>query len=515
MDSSPEPEIEKRLACVDLPAFPLQLLLRQRPEWREEPAAVVAEDRPQGRILWANEAARSRRVLPGMRYAAALSLCPGLRAAEVPPDEIDAGVDEVVKTLRRFTPEVEPGDGEPGVFWLDASGLLRLYPSLPPWAGRLRRTLAGDGFTSRVVVGFTRFGTYALARAGRTSGAPTGDGVLVLEDPMDEQQAARRVRLERLGIEPKLRDALRKLGVRTVGDLVELPEGGLGQRFGKAAKRLHRLAAGELAPPLRPRADTAPPRRRVIFEFPEDDRERLHFALRRELTPLLREVAERREAVTAIEIRLCLEGGGHEDLVVRPAAPTLDARQLTDLAYLRFEGLAASGWLAASAMELIVVARGVPARPEQLRLFSEHSRRDLAAAARALARVRAELGPHAVCRARLVDGHLPEASFVWEPLVEPRFPRPCGAGRPTLVRRLLARPRPLPPRPRHEPDGWLIKGLERGPVRRYVGPFIVSGGWWAREIHREYHYAETERGDLLWVFYDRRRRRWYLQGTVE
>jgi protein ImuB len=44
----------------------------------------------------------------------------------------------------------------------------------------------------------------------------------------------------------------------------------------------------------------------------------------------------------------------------------------------------------------------------------------------------------------------------------------------------------------------------------------VSGGWWnGRGVHREYHFAETGGGDVLWVFYDRPRRRWFLQGRVE
>src|SRR3989304_5548879 len=47
-----------RLACVDLPAFPLQLLLKRRPEWAAQPVAVVAEDKPQGLVLWVNEKAR-------------------------------------------------------------------------------------------------------------------------------------------------------------------------------------------------------------------------------------------------------------------------------------------------------------------------------------------------------------------------------------------------------------------------------------------------------------------------
>ena len=65
-----------RMACIDLPAFPLQLLLRRHPEWREHPAAVVDADKPQGVILWVNEHARSMRIRPGMRYAAGLSLAP-------------------------------------------------------------------------------------------------------------------------------------------------------------------------------------------------------------------------------------------------------------------------------------------------------------------------------------------------------------------------------------------------------------------------------------------------------
>src|SRR3990172_1974912 len=68
-----------RLACVSLAAFSLQLLLRRHPEWVAHPMAVVAEDRPQGLILWVNEAARRAGVLSGHRYAAGRSLPAALR----------------------------------------------------------------------------------------------------------------------------------------------------------------------------------------------------------------------------------------------------------------------------------------------------------------------------------------------------------------------------------------------------------------------------------------------------
>ena len=105
-----------RLACVDLPAFPLQLLLRRHPEWRAYPAAVVAEDKPQGVVLWVNEKARQQGVLPGFRYAAAFSLADGLRAGEVSPVDSNKAITELAQRLMHFTPEVEPSAEEPGVF---------------------------------------------------------------------------------------------------------------------------------------------------------------------------------------------------------------------------------------------------------------------------------------------------------------------------------------------------------------------------------------------------------------
>ena len=119
-----------RLACVSLAAFPLQLLLRRHPEWAAHPMAVVAEDRPQGLILWVNEEARRAGVLSGLRYAAGCSLTAELRAGVVPPTEIAEAVATLTEQLGRFTPEVEPSPEGPGVFWLSGAGLGRLYASL-------------------------------------------------------------------------------------------------------------------------------------------------------------------------------------------------------------------------------------------------------------------------------------------------------------------------------------------------------------------------------------------------
>jgi protein ImuB len=85
----------------------------------------------------------------------------------------------------------------------------------------------------------------------------------------------------------------------------------------------------------------------------------------------------------------------------------------------------------------------------------------------------------------------------------------------SLIRRFYENPISLPPRSRNEPDGWLLHGLEYGPISKFVGPYIVSGGWWGAGAHREYYFVKMKQGEIYWAYFNRRRRRWYLEGRVE
>ena len=493
-----------QLACVDLPAFPLQLLLKRHPAWASFPVAVVAEDKPQGEISGVNERARASRILPGCRYSHGLSLAADLRAGTVTPEEITEGVASVADALRKFSPDVDPARDEPGVFWVNAAGLHRLYDSLDQWAQAISAQLVSHSFTSTVVVGYSRFGTYAIARA-------RGTGVQVFRDEPAERSAASAVPLDRLDIHPKLRDALLRLGVTTVGGFERVPAGGILQRFGDQAHRLHALACGERWDPLRPVAAREVTDQHVLLDDPERDSTRLLFVIKRALHPLLELLAERQRAVAALYIELRMDRVSERRLdTIRPSEPTLDARSLLRLIHLRLESCPPR----AGVIEIELGADDVPATREQLSLFAQRPRRDVRAANEAFASLRAELGNESVVKAVVREGHLPEARYSWEPLTKALLPNPGERNR-VLVRRVYARPLSLPPQTSQvRDDGWLLNGLEHGAVVRVVGPYVVSGGWWMSEVHREYHFAETRRGEWLWVYYDRKRRRWYLHGQV-
>jgi protein ImuB len=310
-----------RLACVDLPAFPLQLLLRHHPAWSAWPVAVIAEDKPQARILWVNEHARRARVLPGMRYAAGLSLATDLRAAPITSQEVQAAVVSLTEVLRNFTPHVEPASERfgltigPGVFWLNASGLLRLYPSLQHWAREIRHGIETLGYTTSIAIGFTRFGTYAVAKA-------NPDTLVCFTSPEAEHHAARAVPLSRIEIDPDARDNLGRLGVDRVGDLMGLAPGDLRERFDPSVAAWHALANDALWAPLEPAVSPTPVQRVVILEHGEVDSTRLLFLIKRELHGMLAELSRRHEAAMALQIRARIDRRERYVEHVRPAART-------------------------------------------------------------------------------------------------------------------------------------------------------------------------------------------------
>lgn len=486
-----------RLACVDAAALPLQILLQQHPEWLQLPVAVVEDDRPQAVVLFLNERARRAGICTGHRYAAALTLAPDLQAAVVPRSAIDECVRALSTALRRYTPHVEPSTDTPGLFWIDASGLNRLYPSLREWATAVRLEMQRAGFRATVAVGVSRFGTYALAK--------THQGITVCLDAGEERAFVERVPLASLDIDPVARDRLLALGIKHVGEFLRLPPGTLKQRLGPAADAVYNLASGRTWAPLAPVAAEETYERQVEFDAPESNTERVLFVAKRLLDALAGDLSARALAIVDLALHLTLDNRTAQTEHVRPAAPTADPAQLLPLVRLRLDAL----HLASGIVELRVTADTCRAAEQQMHLISR-GRRDPDAANQAFARLRAEFGEDAVVCACLCDAHLPGARFSWEPIAKmPVTAAPRVVSARPMVRRIFERPAAhrQPQLPGSEPFV---------PAAKAHGPFVFSGAWWnGSGVHRDYYFAETGDGSLQWMYYDHRRKRCYLQGDVE
>ncbi len=528
-----------RTACVDLPAFPLQILLRSRPDWRDGPAASLTEDGALARIASANRAAIRQGVRVGMRHPTAAAVCPDLRAGWVSEPEVRKEAEAVASRLRRWSPQVELADalaplldgrGASGTFWLVASGLSTLFGSPSEWGAAIREDLAERGFQASVTVGFTRFGSFAAARA--------SFGMRVFPDLEKEREAAGRTPLVSFGLPAPTLAALDRLGVRSLGDLLRQPAGGLRNRFGVEIAQLHRLAsgavetmAGDVFRPERPLE------RRMDFEPPESDGERLLFQVKRLVDGLLADLGHRGLALRKLAYRIDDEEDGRREGEVVPAEPSADAVRILSLLRLRFDRELAQGGGRVAC--LVLRAHGGAALSEQAGLFGT-SPRQRKLAAGGLARVQAEFGESCLFRIEKRDGWLPAERYRCRPVPadrafprsRPAAPKPASEpilmeggdggrlpGAPAIVRRIYDEPLALPHRDSAEPDGWLLRGVEHGSVVSAVGPYRISGGWWrrlsGRPVVRDYYFASLKTGETCWVFYDRERRDWFLEGRVE
>ena len=448
-------------------------------------------------------------VRPGHRYAAALSLEPELRAAPVDQADLDEAVRALSSRLQSFTPEIEPHAHTPGIFWLNAGGLEKLFHSMGVWGRQIDESVAAAGYSHRLVIGYSRFGTYALSKKPDRQDSATN--VHILSDPVQESAAARSIPLECLELSPRVLDNLLKLGLDKLDDFLKLPAAGLFERFGKEAYDLHQLADSPDWNPLRPYKVQEPVQSHIILDYAEANAIRLTFIVKNELHPFIASLAARCRALVALRILLRFESKETTEEILKPAEPTLDERHILDLIRLRFE----SSRFPCGIIEIHLTAEDTEATTEQLRLFDQVSTRSSRDANRALARVRAVFGNDTICTAELVEAHLPEARFRCVPMVHLHHAR-CNQKKETpLVRRVYQRATSfIDPRDLKERDVF-VAGMDIGGVRSVTGPDVISGGWWKREVRREYFYVDTERGSMLWVYYDRVRRRWKLQGKVE
>mgnify|MGYP001823147758 CR=1 FL=1 len=492
----------KRVCCVSLPMFPLQIVLHDKPHWKGSPIAVVDDEGPNGRIRDLNSLARSAQLRIGMRQALARDRVPNLHTALVAPEAISSVSKELLQALQTFSPRVEPSD-IPGSFIMDPEGLRRLYGGYRNWSTCIHRYLRARHWQSAITVGFHRHRTLALAM--------TGHGVQVLEDPEQERERSNQTPLVELGLRGDLCESLTALGIETLGDFLRLPSGELHSRFGVDASALHDRFNDDLQLPIQPHAFDEPSRISFQVDPPDQDQHRLLFAIKGALHSLLHRVRTRGDAIQSLELSLHLEHAPLHRERIEPASPSLDLMLIVELIRLRL----CETELRAPVEEVELLAKTTRAHPDQVALPGHQPRRDMNAAHRALARIRAAYGEESVTKASLREAHLPEASFRWEPVQHARVAERVGSPPVSaMIRRVYARPKPLPPR--------LVRDPEAGPsltqgqlIEHMCGPYRVSGGWWKRLVERDYYYAQTDHGDLLWLFYDRPRKHWFLHGVLD
>lgn len=316
-------------ACIYIPDFPVEAIVRAEPLLRERAVAVLEGKPPLTRVVALNEKARLMAMEAGMTKLQAAVFA---EADNVPqsgttsrymavlrprsPEQESAAHGALLDIAHAFSPRVE--DTAPDTLLLDLAGLERLYGSPATMGGTLKSRVGAVGMESSIAIAANPNAALHAARGfeGVTI-IPDGSeahrlGVLPIQILLDAFEissapAAGSKASERGKLREQMLDTLERWGVRDFRTLALLPEHALASRLGQAGTQLRLLARGE---GVRTLALCEPPsqfKEAMELEFPVENIESLSFILNRLLEQLCARLAARALAVQELQLRLKLD----------------------------------------------------------------------------------------------------------------------------------------------------------------------------------------------------------------
>lgn len=465
-------------------------------------------------ILTCDRKAAARGVHPGLGNSAALALAPQLRIRQRDPASETEALLGIAAWAAQFTPGVALEF--PDLVLLEISGSLKLFGSVENILAALREGLGALGFsasiagapTPRAAAWFAR----SVSTATGTSRNERGEGA-ILQDMAQLRHALPSLPVVLLRCETRVLDALRAIGVSSMGDLLALPREGLARRFGQGVLDDLDRALGRLPDP---RTFFMPPAKfSAGLELPAEvtQAEALLFAARRLLAQLGGYLTARSCGVQRISLKLFHRDAGLSEITVGLVAPSRDVEHLAQLLRERLSSVVLREPVRSIAIEADDI---LPLAGSNLGLFPDKAGTP-GNWEKLIERLRARLGNHAVHGVGIHADHRPERVAV---MAEPGAKLPAAIHQ-ARGKRLSAEPLPEfgrrpfwlldPPRPIREVGA--VPHYE-GPLELLAGPERIESGWWDDDdVVRDYFIARTRDESLVWIFRERHGQGgWYLHG---
>src|SRR5271167_1339267 len=307
-------------ACIHVPDFPVEAIVRAEPLLRERAVAVLEGKPPLVRVIALNEKARLLGMGAGMtKLQAAVFAAPAEKSPAIlrprSPEQESSAHSALLDVAHAFTPRVENTAAD--TLLLDLAGMERLYGAPAKMARALMSRVSAVGLEANIALaanpdaamhaarGFSGVTVIPAGKEGQRLGMlPLPVLLEAFELSLDKDSAAGH---ERGKLREQMLDTLESWGVRDFRSLALLPDHALASRLGEAGTRLQRLARGAGMHTL---ALCEPPSRfeeAMELESPVATLEPLSFILNRLLEQLCTRLEARALAAQELHLRLQLE----------------------------------------------------------------------------------------------------------------------------------------------------------------------------------------------------------------
>jgi protein ImuB len=423
-----------------------------------------------------------------------------------------------------LSPRVE--DAGAGMVFVDLQGLQALHGSEEEIARLLVNGAAAVGLEASVGVASTKV-------AARLAACDGGGRAVVPRH--EEWSFLAPLPVDLLEPGEKLRETLSRWGIRTLGELAELPASAVATRLGPQGGALVRRARGEDEAPLLCRTLPLHFAESCELDFAIEAIDPFLFVARPLLERLTARLSLRGLVCGDLRLALRLAGRGRDERTVVVAAPSNEVKSLLTLLRLHLEAQPPAD--AVEAIRIDAIAEQL--RPVQLDLLRPNGPAP-ARLALTLAKLTALCGDDRVGKPIVADSHDPGA-YGLQPYVvaassKSQIPNPKGSssaaslgtwdlGFGTGVALRAIRPARL--LEVFEDAGRLdfvrlaaaAKGDAyrcQGRVVNAAGPWRVQGEWWKESaFHRDYYDVQLSDGAVYRIFFDRAHSQWFVDGVYD
>jgi protein ImuB len=425
-----------------------------------------------------------------MGLADARAICADLATRPADLAREAAALAALCRWAGRYAPMLAV-DGSDGLI-ADITGVPHLFGGEAEMRDDLHARLERAGLSLFSAIAGTRGGAHALARHG---------GGILPEGGLAEGLG--RLPVSALRIDAGTAEALSRMGLARIADLIPLPRAPLARRFGPGLMLRLDQALGLQPEPVSPLAEAPHFGVRMTLPEPIGLQADVMAGLARLLDRLCDTLARHHRGARRLRLELRRVDRETAQVEIGLARPMRDPARIAALFARGIEEVEAGYGIDALRLSAHVT-EALP--PEQLgggpALRSEDALADL------FSRLGNRLGFERVLRLLPAQSKIPERSFLIAPAAYSEAeapPPPAGPPRPIVI----FPPEPVKagglPRPGHPPASFQWRRM-RFTTLRATGPERIAPEWWFddpawRSGLRDYWRIETREGPRLWLFH--------------
>ncbi len=445
-----------------------------------------------------NAAAERASLRVGMLLTDATAVEPGLRA--VPQDKQGETTDlkRLALWCRRYSPHVS-ADGDDGL-WIDITGAAHLFGGEETLLRDIAQRFHRAGFACRAAIANTHAAAWGMARFASSPLSIICGG--------EERPRLSTLPIRALNIPEDKAVVLDRLGLKTIGQIFDIPRSTLRSRFGGTVCERLEQALGLAGEGLTSLAYEPVYASRIDFAEPVTSLDAIAHVTGRLIEQVAAQLRGDGKGGRRFTLSVLDTQGALTDLNLALARPSHAPDHIARVFKERFAALEGRfdetlGFDAAA----LRARRTEVIKPEQsdLTVGGDDCASDKHMLGALFDRLSARLGEGAVSRFASLQSHLPERASISVPVLHKTAPpvRPIIGPRPFL---LLPRAEPvtvMAELPDYPPRRFTWRRVHHR-VLKAEGPERIEGEWWKRggdeASPRDYYTVEDELGRRFWLY---------------